>query len=364
MRTVGNQRYAHAALGVAFLVALVAACSAKDKGGAPPSRGSVSAEGEGEAKPFVETARTALVGHRAPPVVLELLDGSRVDLSQLLGKRPIYLKFWATWCEPCREQMPHLEATFREHGDRLAIFAVDVAVDDPIENVREMVAAKKLKAPVAIDRDGSVAEHFYLNVTPQHVLIDKAGIVRFVGHAVTPELESAIAQLVDPARGATAPAVAGTHGPVLEAREGSTTAMPALVLDNGSTLALASRPRAPLALTFAALFCDSYIAKSRPEIGAACAAHARRVEELRRAHPDVTWVIVAYPVWTNADDIGAYRKRLGVAVPVGIDRGNAWFRHFGVRTGYTTILLDASGAELGRVDGDGSDLSALIAKAR
>jgi thiol-disulfide isomerase/thioredoxin len=349
-----------------LLLAVVVGCGARDKSAPPPSTGSGSGkdDGEGEAKPFVETARNMLVGHRAPPVVLELLDGSRADLSQLLGKRPIYLKFWATWCVPCREQMPHLEATFREHGDRLTMFAVDVAVDDPIENVREMVAAKHLTVPVAIDRDGSVSEKFYLNVTPQHVLIDKAGIVRFVGHAVTPELERAIAELVEPDRGAITPAIAGTPAPVPAASVPSTTAVPPLVLDNGSTLELASRPHAPLALTFAALFCDSYIAKSRPEIGAACAAHARQVEQMRRAHPDLTWVIVAYPVWTNDEDIRDYHKRLGVAVPVGIDRGNAWFRHFGVRTGYTTILLDGSGAELGRADGDGADLSALIAKAR
>jgi hypothetical protein len=227
-----------------------------------------------------------------------------------------------------------------------------------------MVAAKHLTLPVAIDRDGSVSEQFYLNVTPQHVLIDKTGIVRFVGHAVTPELEKAIAALVEPDHGATAPGIAQTPSPVPATGEPSTTAVPPLVLDNGSTLELASRPHAPLALTFAALFCDSYIAKSRPEIGAACAAHARRVEEMRRAHPELTWVVVAYPVWTSVDDIADFHKRLGVAVPVGIDRGNAWFRHFGVRTGYTTILLDGSGAELGRAGGDGAELSALIAKAR
>jgi thiol-disulfide isomerase/thioredoxin len=317
----------------------------------PPSTGTGS--GEGEATPFVETARAMLVGHRAPAVTLELLDGSRVDLASLLGKRPIYLKFWATWCVPCREQMPHLQKTFQTYGDRISVFAVDVAVDDPIENVRDMVAAKHLTMPVAIDRDGSVSEKFYLNVTPQHVLIDKGGIVRFVGHAVTPELEHAIAALVEP--GTT---VAEAPAPVTP----EPTALPPLALDNGTTLELASRPHAPLALTFAALYCDTYIAKSRPEIGAACAAHARHVEELRRAHPDITWIVVAFPVWTSPDDAREYHERLGVGAPIGIDRGNAWFRHFGVRTGYTTLLLDGAGTEVGRADGDGSELGALIAK--
>jgi peroxiredoxin len=308
--------------------------------------------GEGEAAPFVAGARNALVGRRAPAVTLQLLDGSHVELATLLGHQPIYLKFWATWCVPCREQMPHLEDTFRVHGDRLAVFAVDVNLDDPIENVREMVATKRLAVPVAFDADGSVAEAFHLNVTPQHVLIDSAGVVRYVGHAVTPELESAIASVLRPATGAATTAQAPAP-PV----------MPALALDNGSTFDLAARPHAPVALTFGALFCDSYIVDSRPAIGAACAAHAREAERLHKSHPGLTWITVAYPVWTDTDDIAEYRKRLGATSPIGIDRGNAWFRKFGVRNPYTTIVLDTAGAELGRVDGDGAGLAALIDKA-
>jgi len=310
--------------------------------------------GEGEAAPFVAGARDALVGQRAPAVTLQLLDGSRVELATLLGRQPIYLKFWATWCVPCREQMPHLEETFRVHGDRLAVFAVDVNLDDPIENVREMVAAKRLAVPVAFDADGSVAEAFRLNVTPQHVLIDSAGVVRYVGHAVTPELESAIAQVLSPATGAATATAAQAPAPPV---------MPALALDNGSTFDLAARPHAPLVLTFGALFCDSYIADSRPAIGAACAAHVREAERLHKSHPDLTWITVAYPVWTDAEVIADYRKRLGATSPIGVDRGNAWFRKFGVRNPYTTVVLDTAGAELGRVEGDGTGLAALIDKA-
>ncbi|HEU4614208.1 MAG TPA: TlpA disulfide reductase family protein [Kofleriaceae bacterium] len=308
---------------------------------------------EGDAAPFVTSARAMLVGHRAPAVTLGLLDGSRVELGKLLGQRPIYLKFWATWCVPCREQMPHLQATFDKYGDKLAVYAIDIGVDDPIENVRDMVKAKQLTMPVAYDRDGSVSEQFFLNVTPQHVLIDKAGIVRFVGHAVTPELERTIATLVsDGAEAVTAvPASAAAQ------------ALPALVLDNGSKLDLATRPKAPIALTFVTLFCDSYIADSRPATGATCAARAKQLEQQRTAHPNLAWVIVAYPVWTSSEDIDKFRKRLGIDVPIGIDRGNAWFRRFGVRDSYTTVLLAGDGTELGRVDGDGAKLAALIDKA-
>ncbi|MEO8550332.1 MAG: TlpA disulfide reductase family protein [Kofleriaceae bacterium] len=332
-----------------LVLAIVAVSACHRSGPAPTGAGS-----EGEAAAFVETARDALVGHPAPAVTLQLLDGSKIDLATLLGKKPIYLKFWATWCVPCREEMPHLEATLRDHGDQLAVYAVDVAIDDPIENVREFVARKHLTVPIAIDADGSVAEQFHLNVTPQHVLIDRTGVVRFVGHAVTPELEQAIAMVVG-SGAAGAPATPATPAP---------SALPALALDNKTMFDFATRPKAPLALTFATLFCDSYIAESRPAIGATCAAHAKKLEEVHRAHPELAWITVAFPVWTSGDDIAEYRKRLGATVPIGIDRGNLWFHKFGVRDTFTTVLFDSAGAELGRVGGDGAGLDGLIAKAR
>ncbi len=335
-------------------ICLSLGCAAKPA----PAPAAKATSGEAEAAPFVQVASDALVGHRAPSATLELLDGSHVDLAGILGKRPIYLKFWATWCVPCREQMPHLEATFRAHGNDLAMYAIDVGVDDPIENVRAFVATKQLAVPVSIDRDGSVAEQFHLNVTPQHVLIDRAGVVRFVGHAVTPELERAIVAVLAPPVGPAptptigAPAVAVTNG------------VPPLVLDDGATFDFSTRPRKPLALTFATLFCDSYIVDSRPEIGAACAAHARQVEKVHAARPELAWITVAYPVWTDATSIREYRERLHATVPIGIDRGNVWYHHFGIRDSYTTILLDEAGAEIGRVVGDGAGLPALIARAR
>jgi len=336
------------------LVLAVAVLSAGcHKSTPPPPTGAGS--GEGEAAQFVKTALDALVGHPAPAVTLQLLDGSRVELSKLLGVKPIYLKFWATWCVPCREQMPHLQATFDAHKTDLAMFAVDVAIDDPIENVRTFVAQKHLTMPIAVDNDGSVAEQFHLNVTPQHVLIDRNGIVRYVGHAVTPELESALAAILGAGSEPT-PVAAAITPPV-------TTPLPPLALDNGTKLDFLSRPKQPIALTFATLFCDSYIAESRPEIGKTCAAHARAIEEAHRAHPELTWITVAFPVWTSADDIAEYRKRLGATLPIGIDRGNLWFHKFGVRDTYTTLVIDSSGTELGRVGGDGSGLAELVAKA-
>jgi peroxiredoxin len=301
---------------------------------------------------YAARPRDALVGRRAPAATLEVLDGERVALADLIGRKPVYLKFWATWCKPCREQMPHLEAAYRRYGDRIAMFAVDLGLNDATETVRAFRTEHQLTVPVAIDGDGSLAERFRVAVTPQHVLIDRSGVVRYVGHGATPELDRALASLA--AQPAAPDAAPPRSVPAPESLS--------LTLVDHSTFTIAAQAGKPVALTFVTTWCDGYLAKTRPAMSEACIAHARQVEALRRTHEHVVWVTVAHPVWTVADDLDEYRKRLGVGTPIGIDDHAAWFEHFRVRDVPTTILLDGRGAEVARVTGRGDELAQALSR--
>jgi peroxiredoxin len=296
---------------------------------------------------FAAGARDALVGRRAPAVVLEGVDGGNVALADLIGRKPIYLKFWATWCKPCREQMPHLEAAHRRYETQLATYAVALGVNDPIETVRAFRAEHALTVPFAIDRDGSLAERFHVSVTPQHVLIDRAGIVRYVGHGATAELDRALEALVhDTGAPAAAPerAVPAADQPL------------SLSLRDGSTFTMAGQAGRPVALTFVSAWCDGYLAKTRPAMSEACIAHEHQAESQRRSHDGVVWIVIAHPVWTSPADLDEYRTQSGLGAPIGLDGGGLWFHRFGVRDVPVTILLDEHGAEIARVTGRGDDL--------
>jgi thiol-disulfide isomerase/thioredoxin len=299
-------------------------------------------------------ARETLVGRLAPDAALDLLDGERVQLRDLVGRKPVYLKFWATWCVPCQKQMPHLEATHRKYGDRIATFAVDLGINDPVEAVREFQAAHAMTVPIAID-DGSLAERFHVAVTPQHILVDRAGVVRYVGHATTAELDRALESLLrddpassDPPRPAESPADAPLS----------------LTLLDGSAFTLSAHAGRPIALTFVKTSCDRYLAKSRPAMAEACIAHARQIESLRPSAEHIVWVTIAHPVWTSTESLDAYRKRLAVSTPIGLDETATWFRHFRVRDVPTTVLLDEHGAEIQRVSGRGDDLPRALTRFR
>ena len=81
----------------------------------------VAQEGEQRAHAVAQ----GLIGSPAPRMVLKTIDGETVDLGKLYGKKAVYLKFWATWCVPCREQMPHFEKAFESRGADLEVIAVN-----------------------------------------------------------------------------------------------------------------------------------------------------------------------------------------------------------------------------------------------
>jgi len=303
---------------------------------------------------YAALTRGALVGRRAPDATLELLDGDRVALAGLIGKQPIYLKFWATWCKPCRAQMPHLEAAYRTYRDRIAVYAVDLGLNDPAAAVRAFKAELALTVPIALDPDGALAERFQVAVTPMHVVIDRAGVVRYVGHEANAALDAALAEVASEAEvpgDRVPPAVAAPRDEAL-----------ALTLRDGSAFTLAGHAGAPVALTFVTTWCDGYLASSRPAMATACAAHARQVAALRTRYPGLTWVVVAHPVWTSTADLDDYLRRFGVAAPIGIDTHAGWFQHFKIRDVATTILLDGHGAEVARIAGDGDALADAVAR--
>ena len=115
---------------------------------------------------------------RATPAVdLPRLDGGRWSLASARGEA-VLLHFWATWCEPCREELPQLAAMARRERARgLQLMAVDYR--EPASTVRGFLQPLGLDLPVALDDEGTVAKAFEARVFPCTVGIDRTGRARF-----------------------------------------------------------------------------------------------------------------------------------------------------------------------------------------
>jgi thiol-disulfide isomerase/thioredoxin len=134
-----------------------------------------------------------LAGKPAPTLTLKSLDEKSIDLADLYGKRPVYLKLWATYCIPCRVQMPGLKKIFASYGDEMAIIAVNAGVGDDIGKGRGSSKSMTLRMPVIID-DGRLGKWIGMNATPVHLVIGRDGRVLFAGHQDGPKLDAAIKQ--------------------------------------------------------------------------------------------------------------------------------------------------------------------------
>ncbi len=106
------------------------------------------------------------------------MDGAVWSLAAQKGK-PVLLNFWASWCEPCRSEMPSLEQLALRHKDRgLQVMAVNYR--ETTAAVRRFIDATALKLPVLRDEDGRAAKAFGVRIFPSSVAINRLGQVRFV----------------------------------------------------------------------------------------------------------------------------------------------------------------------------------------
>jgi len=114
------------------------------------------------------------VGDIAPPLRLAQLGGAEVDTEALRGQ-PLWVNFMATWCPPCREELPIMDRLQRDLGDRMTIIVVDVEED--ADTVASFFNSLAVALPVALDEDGRAQEAWNAVALPVHYWIDEEGRV-------------------------------------------------------------------------------------------------------------------------------------------------------------------------------------------
>lgn len=118
------------------------------------------------------------VGYLAPDFTLPSLDGKTVRLSDFRGKKGAFINFWATWCAPCRLEMPTMEKAYQEYKDRgLEVLAVSIDAG-PKSVVKNFMQELKLTFPALLDPEMEVLRRYRIAAIPASFLIDKEGIIR------------------------------------------------------------------------------------------------------------------------------------------------------------------------------------------
>lgn len=142
---------------------------------------------QGDAKNESSSKLSSETKESAPDFTLVLLDGKKFHLGDYKGK-PVLINFFASWCLPCREEMPVLEKVVNEYEPKGVIF-LGVAVDDTEVKMKDFVAKYGVTFPVGLDKTAAVQKSFGIYGIPTTYFIDKQGVINYShSGSVTEEL--------------------------------------------------------------------------------------------------------------------------------------------------------------------------------
>jgi thiol-disulfide isomerase/thioredoxin len=255
-----------------------------------------------------------------------VFGGEPVSLKAAIGKKPVYMKFWATWCLECRQELPHLEQTYQKYRDKLAIYAVNLNINETDEYIKKLQQKHTLTIPIVMDNNGSIAGNFQFQGTPFHVLIDATGKVVYTTYKDDEALEKNLAQLA-------------SHKTVA-------------VIDNSAQIeksAVSKSQTKGLSVVYlATTWCDWYMKDIHPEMSGNCINATQVVNDLYRQKPEISLQSYVSHLWTDEKYLNEYKEKFAIKYPVTIDSNGAIARHYQT-TEYPTLLVFNNGKEIGRL---------------
>jgi cytochrome c biogenesis protein CcmG, thiol:disulfide interchange protein DsbE len=125
---------------------------------------------------FQRPSSVPVLGRPAPSFQLQALNGAPTSLADYRGK-PVIVNFWATWCEPCKAEMPALQAETAAHPD-LVVLGVDNVESDV--KVKTYVDQLGVSFPILLDQDGSIMERYQVTALPTSFFVDRGGVLRSI----------------------------------------------------------------------------------------------------------------------------------------------------------------------------------------
>ena len=252
-------------------------------------------------------------------IPIHLISGEQVSLAQYKGKKPVYLKFWATWCQPCMKEMPHFEHIENIYNKSIKVIGINLGINDDLTTVKNIIKKFGLTMPIAIDESGDLAQAFRMIGTPYHLLFDKNMNLIHQGHEANESLDNKLS-LVSQTKSVD----------LLNA---------SLLSENETNIKLTLNDGKVHALFFTATWCDWYLKDSRPEISKNCSLAQRNINRFSKQYPNIIWHGIISRLWTGDKDLLEYKNKFNVDHDLEIDKNNSLFHHYLVKELPTLVLI-------------------------
>ena len=135
------------------------------------------------------------IGAQAPAVKVNDLEGKPVDLGQYIGKQPLFLEFWATWCELCEELLPRIRAAQAAYGSKVQFIGVNVTVNQSPDRVRKYLDKHQPGFRTLYDDQGTSIRAYQVPATSYVVIVDKSGKVAYTGIGGSQEFDGVLRRI-------------------------------------------------------------------------------------------------------------------------------------------------------------------------
>lgn len=136
------------------------------------------------------------VGDKAPMVKVANLDGNAIPIAVTAGRKAMVIEFWATWCEVCEALLPRMRAAQTRYGSQVDFFGVNVTVNESRARVGRFVAEHRLPFIVLYDNGGVAVRAYSAPATSHVVIVDAAGVIRYVGSGASQDISGELAKVV------------------------------------------------------------------------------------------------------------------------------------------------------------------------
>ena len=136
------------------------------------------------------------IGTVAPAAAVQTLDGKPVNMKDYIGKTPVVIEFWATWCPNCKDLEPTFTALSKKYGAKVKLLGVAVSVNQSPARVKAYAERHALPMEVLWDHDGEATDVYSAPATSYVVVIDQAGKVVYTGQGGKQDLDAVVAKLV------------------------------------------------------------------------------------------------------------------------------------------------------------------------
>lgn len=269
---------------------------------------------------FVPLLSMAEISKELSSLPIPLMGGDVVNLDKYKGVKPVYLKFWATWCQPCMREMPHFQEMQKRYGDSVEIISINLGINDTEEDVNKVISKFGLTMPTVIDESGELAQAFKFVGSPYHLLLDRNMNLVHRGHKASESLDNKLA--------------------LLSNKKAINPISPTVLNEMESELVIPNLNTGSSGIFFTATWCDWYLKDTKPKASENCSRSQEEFNKLVKIYPSVNWVLVVSRLWTAESDLVKYSEKYKIPVSGFIDVSNKMFMNYAINTFPTLVFLN------------------------